>query len=215
MTNKTKLSNLMLVIIDEVSMVGSNMLLEINKRLQQIKGVLPDVTFGGISILAVGDLYQLPPVGQPQLFNKVTDGYAQLYASGSLWVDEFEMIELDEIMRQRGDSTFSELLCRMRTSDYTPADIDVLGLKAIQTSPYRTTFNDAVPLTKHEVVFLAKGKKGSEITRLQFPLTLAWATTIHKVQGLTLDETVVDMKGGRFSAGQLMLPLKDYRVCTF
>ena len=30
-----------------------------------------------------------------------------------------------------------------------------------------------------------------------------WATTIHKVQGLTLDEIVVDMKGGRFSPGQV------------
>ena len=50
---------LMLVIIDEVSMVGCNMLLEIHKRLQQIKGVLSDVMFGGVSILAVGDLYQL------------------------------------------------------------------------------------------------------------------------------------------------------------
>lgn len=337
---RTKLSKLMLVIIDEVSMVGSNMLLEIHKRLQQIKGVLPDVTFGGVSIVAVGDLYQLPPVGQPQLFSKVSDGYAQLYRSGSLWVDEFEMVELDEIMRQRGDSEFSELLCRVRTSQYTPADVDILksrvitpdmpnypthalhvyrlnadvdtrntlmlntlapeseqysikasdaiagqnmhidlstlsdkrsetgglhsqlklavgahvmlttnvnvsdgfvngargevvhivtnsdqkvtnvlvkfdnaqvGLKAIQSGLYRNTFSDAVPVGKHEVVFLAKGKRGYEITCLQFPLTLALATTIHKVQGLTLDEIVVDMKGGRFSAGQAYVALAESR----
>ena len=50
-TLQSKLSKLMLVIIDEVSMVGYNMLLEIHKRLQQIKGVLPDVMFGGASIL--------------------------------------------------------------------------------------------------------------------------------------------------------------------
>ena len=54
---RSKLSHLMLVIIDEVSMVGSNMLFEIHKRLQQIKGVSDDVTFGNVSILAVGDLY--------------------------------------------------------------------------------------------------------------------------------------------------------------
>ena len=57
-TLRTKLSRLMFVIIDEVSMVGSNMLLEIHKRLQQIKGVSDDGVFGGVSILAVGDLYQ-------------------------------------------------------------------------------------------------------------------------------------------------------------
>ena len=64
---QSKLSRLALLIIDEVSMVGSNMLLEIHKRLQQIKAVLPDNTFGGVSILAVGDLYQLPPVCQSPL----------------------------------------------------------------------------------------------------------------------------------------------------
>ena len=116
-TLRSKLSKLVLLIIDEVSMVGANMLLEIHKRLQQIKAVLlPDVMFGGVSILAVGDLYQLPPVCQPMLFSTVSDSYAQLYRSGSLWQDEFQMLELDEIMRQRGDSRFAELLCRVRTA---------------------------------------------------------------------------------------------------
>ena len=78
-TLRTKLSKLALIIIDEVSMVGSNMLLEVHKRLQQIKGVSADVTFGGMSILAVGDLYQLPPVGQPWLFTTVSDSYAQIW----------------------------------------------------------------------------------------------------------------------------------------
>ena len=100
----------MLLIIDEVSMVGCNIVLEIHKRLQQIKRVSSDVMFGGISILAVGDLYQLAPVGQPPLFNVVSDSYVSLYGSGSLWKDEFQMIELDEIMRQCGDSRFTELL---------------------------------------------------------------------------------------------------------
>ena len=69
---RTTISSLLLLIIDEVSMVGSNMLLEIHRRLQQIKGVGSDSMFGGVSILAVGDLYQLPPVCQPSVFDKVT-----------------------------------------------------------------------------------------------------------------------------------------------
>ena len=100
-TLRSKLSKLVLLIIDEVSMVGADMLLEVHKRLQQIKGVPHDVMFGGVSVLAVGDLYQLPPVAQPMLFSTVRDSYAQLYQSGSIWQDEFEILELDEIMRQR------------------------------------------------------------------------------------------------------------------
>ena len=342
-TLRSRLSRLVLLIIDEVSMVGSNMLLEIHKRLQQIKAMLPDVMFGGVSILAVGDLYQLPPVGQPMLFSTVSDSYAQLYKSGSLWQDEFEMLELDEIMRQRGDSNFAELLCRVRTASCTDTDLAILqsrvvtadspgyptevlhvyrlnadvderneymlsqlantsrtyeikakdamtgqtkhldlaslsskrtetggvhgmlkiacgarvmlttnvdvsdglvngargeiahivtntnndvttvlvkfdneqvGIKACQSSQYHSSYPNAVPLSKIEVVFLAKGKRGAEVTRLQFPLTLAWATTIHKVQGLTLDAIVVDMKGTQFNPGQIYVTLSRVKALT-
>ena len=111
-------------------MVGSNMLLEIHKRLQQIKGVSDDVTliFGGVSILAVGELYQLPPVAQAPLFSTVGDCYAQLYRSGSLWIDEFQ---LHEIMRQRDDTTFAQLLCRVRTDNCTAEDLDTLKSRVI------------------------------------------------------------------------------------
>ena len=121
----------MLLIIDEVSMVGADMLLEVHKRLQQIKGVPNDVMFGGVSVLAVGDLYQLPPVAQPMLFSTVRDSYAQFYKSGSIWQDEFEILELDEIMRQRGDNAFAELLCRVRTASYTKDDIAVLESRVV------------------------------------------------------------------------------------
>ena len=77
-------------------------------------------------------------------------------------------------------------------------DNQTVGLKAIQSSPFRTAYPNAVPLIKHEATFLLRGRRGNDIKRLQFPLTLAWATT----QGLTLDEIVVDIKGGRFNAGQ-------------
>ena len=78
-----------------------------------------------------------------------------------------------------------------------------VGQQAIQCSQYKNTYSNAVPLQKIEVKFFVQGRRGSEVTRYQFPLTLAWATTIHKVQGLTLDTIVIDMNNSSaFSPGQ-------------
>ena len=52
------------------------MLLQIHKRLHQLTGARDTATFRGVSILAVGDRFQLQPVAQPHIFSDVHDDYA-------------------------------------------------------------------------------------------------------------------------------------------
>ena len=65
---KESLGDVKILIIDEISMVGCDMLLTIHRRLCDIMG--NEEPFGGISVLAVGDLLQLPPVGQFPVFDQ-------------------------------------------------------------------------------------------------------------------------------------------------
>ena len=130
-TLRTRLSKLQLLIIDEMSMVGCNMFLQIHKRLQQLKGTDGDHTFGNVNILAVGDLYQLQPVAQPYVFAQVADAYACLHRTGSLWMDEFRLFELDEIMRQKDDQPFAKLLSRVRIATCNSGDITLLESREI------------------------------------------------------------------------------------
>ena len=50
-----------------------------------------------------------------------------------------------------------------------------------------------VPVEKFESeILIKKGSATPSIKRTQFPLTLAWASMVHKAQGLRLEQGVVD-----------------------
>ena len=83
--------------------------------------------FAGISIIAVGDLYQLPPIKKKPSYKIET------YNLGHPW-SIFKMIELSEIMRQKNDKGFTELLNRIRTASHTQGDIKVINSRCITQS---------------------------------------------------------------------------------
>ena len=108
-TLRVRFQHLQLVIIDEISMVSSKQLAYVHGRLQQIKGTSGTSYFGNVSILAVGDFYQLPPISPP-----VPICFPHKEILKDLWNPNFKLWELTEIMRQRDDLVFAELLNRLR-----------------------------------------------------------------------------------------------------
>ena len=335
-TLRSRLGKLRILVIDEVSMVGADLLYHIHRRLEEItENTDPDLRFGGVSILAVGDLYQLQPVAAKHVFGLPSDTYAKLH--GSLWEENFKIIELTESMRQKGDQHFANLLMRVRTAQCNRDDlatlqsriisradneypyealhvfktknevdnhnrncllklkspvfvikaidkkkdvhtglIDVIistkpcdtgglreivsvavgarvmitvnvdvtdglangvcgtvvgidhsgdvvntvfvlfdssrvGVQAVSKSPYTNSYPTAVPIKRQEVQFYA-GKSPVMARRSQFPISLAWGCTIHKVQGKTLETVVVSMEGkSRFMPGQAYVALSRVR----
>ena len=117
-TFRSKSLDLSVVIIDEISMVSCSMFSFIDQRLQELKGTR--IPFGGLSVIAVGDLYQLKPVTGDWIFNDMTHGASSL--STNLWKDHFEIFELNEIMRQKDDKEFAEMLNRLRVDALTNED---------------------------------------------------------------------------------------------
>ena len=63
------LENVEVVIVDEMSLVSSDNLYNLHKRLQQIFAT-DEEFFGGRSLLLVGDILQLPPIRAPAIFSE-------------------------------------------------------------------------------------------------------------------------------------------------
>ncbi|XP_065926103.1 ATP-dependent DNA helicase PIF1-like [Magallana gigas] len=106
------LQDLNVLVIDEVSMVYKRLLYYIHERLVQIKK--SKEPFGGVSVIAVGDFYQLPPVKQRKDERLYKDNISYPVDH---WQELFKVVELSEIMRQKQDIPFAEVLNSLRTRE--------------------------------------------------------------------------------------------------
>ena len=89
----------------KVSMVSNDLLFHIHLRLLGIFGCPNDTPFADLSIIVVGDL-QLHLVRAKPVYAESNDSWQNLV---SLW-NLFKIAELTEVMRQRGDGNFINLL---------------------------------------------------------------------------------------------------------
>lgn len=98
-TFRVKFRSLKVIFIDEISMVGNKMFNFINVRLQKI--IATEQPFGGVSIIAIEDLFQLKPIFDNWIFKLLQDWYGPL--ATNLWQYYFKMFKLTDIMRQKKD----------------------------------------------------------------------------------------------------------------
>lgn len=113
---RTDIQNAKLLIIDEISMVNANLLDGVSAFLRLNRGV--DKPFGGLPVIMVGDLFQLPPVvkqGLTDLYEKHYGGQTKFYAARSLTQSAmtYYAVELTRTFRQ-SDEIFVDVLADIR-----------------------------------------------------------------------------------------------------
>ncbi|MFM1877115.1 MAG: hypothetical protein RL266_2852 [Bacteroidota bacterium] len=121
------LRNIDLLIIDEVSMLRADLLDAIDSRMRSVKRNYSQ-PFGGVQLLMIGDMYQLPPVVKDHEWSKMSQYYRSphFFESVGLRQAGFVYIELDKIFRQQDDS-FISILNNLRNNVITQRDIEVLN----------------------------------------------------------------------------------------
>ncbi|RZK13785.1 MAG: helicase, partial [Pedobacter sp.] len=125
--NKRRMiQELELLVIDEVSMLRADMLDAIDFSLRYIRRNR-NVPFGGVQLLFIGDLHQLPPVVKNDEWRVMAGFYKSIYFFDALALQNNPpvYIELDKIYRQ-DDAVFIDLLNNLRNNKITPEDTILL-----------------------------------------------------------------------------------------
>ena len=103
------------LIIDEASMVRADLFDALTAALERF-GPQPGTPFGGVQLVLVGDLYQLPPVvtDAEATWIDETFGTPFFFSARSFDTATFPLVELTTVFRQQGDDRMVELLNAVR-----------------------------------------------------------------------------------------------------
>lgn len=177
---KTRFHKTNILIIDEISMLHAHRLDMIDRVCRAFKE--KDVPFGGMQIVMCGDFFQLPPVTR----GEEEGNFA--YKS-HIWNHmDLQICYLEEQYRQ-SDRAFLRVLSDIRTDAVTDDTVNYLlerynqeVRRKIKPTRLYTHNTDVDAINEMELAKI-----------YQIPLRLAWAITIHKSQGMSLDAAEIDL----------------------
>ena len=113
------------IVVDEVSMVRSDLFCAIDARLREVaSGVRKEMPFGGKQIVLVGDFMQLPPVVGSEEERRFLDGRlgGAFAFETDLWAAAmFRTVTLKTVHRQGGDEMFRKVLNNLRHGNFDAA----------------------------------------------------------------------------------------------
>ncbi len=115
------------IVIDEISMVRSD-LLDCIDRFMRLNGEYADLPFGGVQMIFIGDLYQLPPVVTSKEREIFSSYYPSPYFFDAHAFENFSMefLELEKIYRQT-DENFIHLLNTIRNNSAKENDLKAIN----------------------------------------------------------------------------------------
>lgn len=179
-------SKIRLLVIDEVSMVRADIVDAIDLFLR-VNGPQEGKPFGGVQILFVGDLFQLPPVVRSEELDVLRSrSYAAPYFFHAfvLHRQDVTCIELKKIFRQK-DVEFTKLLNAIRINEDIPQSLEIINAEC---------FKDA---------------KDTEPRAITLTTTNIKADTINQKELESLDgeqKTFTGTSGGKFNVDERNLP---------
>ena len=124
---RNALENLRFIIVDEYSMIKSDMLYQLDLRLKEITQ-RTDLDFGGLSVFLCGDILQLRPVLARYIMEEPrSESYHLAFLVDSLW-EKFNVIMLKHNHRQGEDREYADMLNRIRIGNLEPEDLKILKI---------------------------------------------------------------------------------------
>ena len=127
--SRLKILSLRFLVIDEISMVRSDMFEMMNKICQVVRN--DSRPFGGIKVIMVGDVFQLPPiVTEKETFDYLKDKYGGIFFFNSHIIHNnlhnIEFLELKKSVRQQNDPIYERILDTFRKRNDVETTIDLL-----------------------------------------------------------------------------------------